>query len=334
MGHGIETTRDFVYGKVGQGSDWHRLTQEKENLSPALFPTFEERKLQTDDGILLPDWKCLITTDDNQMCGTPFTSTFGYILPGEVWGMVAESLAGTKYNFERIGMLWNRSNWFISLYLEELAEVSRPGEKFNVVICGGLDRSMSPQASLSHTRVVCANTLQIALKSGEGLFKVRQTGKSKERMKSAQDHVEEMIGMAKVFNATLAGLETKTCSKDTAREAYAGEVARHGGDFSLSSKEGKIRENRARNTVDELTVLFERGMGNTGQTRADVLNGATQFFTRGREDKKSSKDPMKQFVSSEFGGFARRKSSFLETLTDETEFTKLVSQGREALATK
>lgn len=333
MGHGIaEKTRDFVFGLVGQGTDWHGLTQEKDKLVKEMFPGMEEQELLTSKGIKTP-WRVLCATDDSKPCGKPFDPTsFGYILPARAWEMVESALSGTHYKVERMGMLWDRSFWFVSISLDELKALARPGEKFQLNFSGGLDGNNSPQGELSHIRAVCWNTISASRRTGEYLFKIRQTINSGDRLEEAHKEVEKAVGMAALFNKTLTQLESQPCKIETARYAYAGEISRRGSDFKIvvSKKTGEEKENRARNTVGELVKLFESGDGNHGKTRADLLNGFTQLYTRGR--KESKKNIWRAVESSEFGVNADRKAAFLDTLCDEDDFKAMVEEGKEALA--
>jgi len=332
MSHGIKNNRDFVYGLVGQGKDWHGLTIEKPSLSRELFPIMSEEELVTKGGKATP-WRVLTAGDDGMPCGNPFNpKSFGYILPQRAWEMVSDALSGTHYKVERMGMLWDRSFWFVSISLDELKAIARPNEAFQLNFSGGLDGNNSPQGELSHIRAVCWNTISASRNTGEYLFKIRQTINSGSRLDEAKDEVEKAVGMAMVFNKTLATLESQEATLEIARFAYAGDVARHGGDFKIkvSSKTGEEKESRARNTVDELADLFKTGDGNTGETRADILNGYTQFLTRGRKD--SKKNIWSQVASSEFGGNADRKAAFLDSLTDEEQFASLCDDGKHALA--
>lgn len=333
MSSGLIAVRDFVYGLEGQGKDWHGQTVEKVGpLTRDMFPEMEEQEIVTKGGIALP-WKILVTKDDNQPCGRPFKDSFGYLLPSVVWGKIEEALEGTDYTVERIGMLWDRSFWFVGVQLDALKEVSRDGELYRLNFSGGLDGDASPQGELSHIRPVCWNTISASRRAGEYLFKIRQTSHSKDRLENAKNEVEKAVGLATIFNKTLAKLGEQECSVDFARYAYAGEVARAGGDFAMGkTKKGEVRENRSRNTVDELVELFKFGDGNSGETRLDLLNGFTQMHTRGR--KESKKNVWTQIASSEFGTGADRKVSFLDAIVDEADFTMLVDEGKEALATK
>lgn len=331
MSHGIKNDRDFVYGLIGQGNDWHGLTVEKPApLTKEMFPIMLPHELIA-NGTPLP-WKILLSVDDNKPCGNPFNpKTFGHILPVKAWDMVEQSLAGTAYKVERIGMLWDRSFWFVSVCLDELKEVARPGEAFQLNFSGGLDGNDSPQGELSHTRAVCWNTISISRQTGEYLFKIRQTINSDKRLEEVKSEVEKAVGIAGLFNKTLSQLEGVECKVEVARWAYAGELARHNADFKISTtKTGEQRENRARNTTEELVGLFQSGAGNKGETRADLLNGYTQYFTQGRKDTK--RNVWSIVASSEFGLNADRKAAFFDALTDEKRFGELIEVGKEALA--
>jgi hypothetical protein len=297
-----------------------------------MFPEMEEQEVMTKGGVILP-YKILIAKDDGQPCGPCFNpKSFGYILPSVAWGMVEEALLGTDYTVERIGMLWNRSFWFVSVSLDELKAIAKKGENFQLNFSGGLDGNASPQGELSHIRAVCWNTISASRRTGEYLFKIRQTSHSHDKLADAKAEVEKAVGMATLFNKTIEQLANTACSVDTARFAYAGEIARHGGDFRITkTKKGEERENRSRNTVVELVNLFENGDGNNGESMADLLNGFTQLHTRGRKETK--KNIWTQVASSEFGTAADRKADFLNVICDTGDFELMVGEGKEALAT-
>ena len=339
MAHGIETTRDFVYG-IGEDRDWHGLTQQKEKLDASAFPNFEPHFVEC-QGKRLP-WQVLISDDDQEVCGKPFNpDSFGYILPQKAFGLVTDALAGTNFTVERIGMLWNRSFWFVSVSLDELRAVSREGEAFNLNFSGSLEGKESPQGEVCHFKAVCHNTISLSRAIGKRLFRIRQSKNSFSKLDQAKADVEAAVGMAALFNKTLDSLKSKPATELQARQAFAGEVARtivktQGGDLKEAfatgtTKTGAKRESRALGQVDDLVSLFQSGDGNKGESRADILNGFTQLHTRGGMTD-STKNPWKAIASSEFGNGAERKARFLTTLENEKEFKNLLSDGKAALA--
>ena len=332
MAHRIDTKNDFVYGLVGQGSDWHGLTQQKERILREMFPTYEKVGLQTEDGSKLVPWVTFV--GPNGPVGEPFNrDTYVPVLPQYAWDMMAEALAGTQYTVERIGYLADGTTWFISVKLDELATLARPGEKFQLNFTGNLVQKNIFRVTVSGVRIVCHNTLDLALAIGLLVAKVKATKNSGVRLEITKELLEKSFGMVEVYNRTLASMESTKATVDAARQVYAGEIVRAGGELSSDklTKSGEKRESRALNTVETLVTLFQRGDGNKGETRADILNGFTQYFTRGGADD-STKDPWLAVRSSEFGGNAVRKAEFFKAVSTESGFRKLRDEGKAALA--
>lgn len=340
MSHGIiNKVRDFVYSLVGQGKDWHGLSQEVPEIHKGLFPTFTPIPVwigESADDLERTHWQVLRTDDDNLPVGAPFDpDSFGYITPQDAWDTVIEALAGTGFKAERVGMLRNRSVWFVSIYLEELARVARSGDRFFLNFSGGLDKSLSPQAELINFRVVCGNTLSASRALGDMLFHIRQTRFAQGRLADAKSEVEKAVGMARIFNETLAGLETQPMIARDARALFAAEVSDRGQSLErkTSDKTGKLKESQGLKLVDTLTTLFSRGDGNNGATRADALNAFTQRFTRGsNEPEKSKRNPWKAVESSEIGNAADRKAEFFALLRDRDKTDDAISRGHKVLA--
>lgn len=333
MGHGIETARDFVHAAKGRwnGGDWHKLTEEKEG--ELIFPGVRIEGVTSERGVKLP-WRVMIAEDDGLPMGKPFSpDTFVPLLPNKGLDMVHKALAGTAYCVERVGMLWDRSFWFVSVGLDELKGIGGDkGNRYFLNFSGGLDGSAKPQAELCEWRGVCWNTISASRALADYLFNFKQTKNSIVKYDAAQKEIERAAGMARVFEATLATMASKGATLEVARAAYAGEVVRAGGRLVSDSlcKDGTRRESKALNLVDALTGLFVRGDGNKGETRADVLNGFTQYFTRGGLEG-SAKNPWKAVASSEFGGNGERKAEFARVCADDKEFNGLVREGRLAL---
>lgn len=307
MAHGI-LERDFVMAGLSTEKDWHKKTINKGAILCANdFPEMEGRELQFDagNGELRPlsidgsVWRVPVTTDDGLPCGKPYGESFTLFTPRQGFQLVESILDGTDFEVERIGLLWNRSKWFVSAYLRELATIAPKGEKFQLNFSGGIDGTMSPQCELSHVRAVCWNTISLSRLQGEILFKRKLTKGFDSALESAKPEIEKAVGMARLFREAMGKAEEKPCHVQTAREIYAG---------AIGEKAEKLTTT-ARNTVEGLTALFQRGDGNNGRTLADVVNGFTQYGTRGFET--SRKDIFTRLESSEFGGMADRKAEFV-----------------------
>ncbi len=316
---GLETRRDF---QVGKDMAWHRKTIVGPVTKEA-FPVIKDRPVyfrHNDTFVRNIGRYQPVSMDDGMPVGAEHGKSYTLFTPHEAWDYVEEILAGTGHEYVSAGMIFDRSRWFISAELSELRKVSRKGHSFILGFFGGLDKQMSPVCNLSDVRAVCANTVRISINSGESMFKSKLTKNFNDRLDASKKSVEATVGMAAIFNETLAQMESTPASLDEAREVYAGEISRRGGDLSKTNSQ---------NRLTELTTLFQRGLGNTGETRADVLNGYTQLLTRGTDD--SKKDRFDTMVSSEFGVYGDRKSEFFRTLSDTEEYAEIRSEGRQAL---
>jgi hypothetical protein len=345
--------RDFQIAEV---MAWHRMTKLKKPEKtdfPEIrsFPLFYRdangvempmvhgnRKflvpVAMDDMLpVAPDY-CGETLIDKDETGCPAKEkdtrgTYSLFTPQQAWDWVAEVLAGTEFNTSSIGMLWNRSFWFISTELTELKSVSCGDgreTRFQLNFSGGLDKSVSPQCELSSIVAVCHNTISLSRATGNVLFHERATKHFTDRLDAAKSEVAKAVGMAAVFKASCDMLAKQACDQDRAKRIFAGYITPTG---------AKAMSTKTANMVDELTNLHVNGIGNSGNTEWDMLNAYTQLLTRGTED---SKIPMgRRFASAEFGNNADSKANFYNVLTvkrndDAMSLADIEERGAELLA--
>lgn len=341
MAHLIEE-RDSQFGIE---MAWHKLTKVRALLKKAeCFPDFQRVPLMvpyiengetTYKPLVVAGTKWFtVQADDDRENGIPVPETYRLFTPREGWETVEKILAGSRYTVASAGTIKNRSQWFISVELDELKEACKGMEgdnahKFSLNFFGGLDRSLSPICNLSATRVVCHNTLTVNRQDkASHLFTGRLTASFDAKLANAAEEIEKAVGMVAVYRKTLERLGNQKATVEDARACYAGYLIEKGG--SLVSARDADRQTKTRGTVAELTTLFQRGDGNKGESRLDIVNGFTQLFTRGSEG--SKKDKWSQFEASEFGLYAERKTEFFEAVAMAPRFAKLVSSGKEALA--
>ena len=333
MAHGIFTKRDF---QIAEKPAWHKLTV-LETPTKEHFPELESVTMEYHTGKHRPNGEPLyspviiggetraiaIAKDDGEICGECYNpNSYTLFSPREAWDYVAGVLAGTGYTVESIGMLWNRSNWFISTRLDELKSVKMGGRETNFMLnfSGGLDKSMSPQAELSSTVVVCANTLSVSRMSGERLFKIRATKNFGDRLKETVSEVEKACGMAAIFKAEMDKLANNTCNVDRAQKVLTG--------FFTPREVTKASEmsTRSKNQVRQITNLFLDGIGNSGRTEFDLLNAVTELGTRG-----NGKNDGKAFGSGEFGGWADTKAEFASVMINPAKLQTVEERGKALL---
>ena len=315
MAHGIYTNRDF---QISEEMAWHKKTTIAKPVITA-FPTIQAMPLfygddcksaaHGDNAYYMP-----VSTDDMLPVAPPFNpQSYSLFTPQDAWKWVSEVLEGTGHDFKSIGMLWNRSFWFIGVELSELKNLTIGDgreSRFQMNFSGGLDRKVSPQCELSSILPVCWNTISLSRSSGQVLFREKATKNFSNRLEAAKSEIEKAVGMTRVFKAAMDGLAKKPCNVDRARCVFAG---------YLTPGDDKKMSTRTKNTVDTLADLHVNGIANRGKTEFDMLNAYTQLLSRGTES--STVDTGARFTSSEFGGNADGKA----------DFTRLLTTGRDTL---
>ncbi len=322
MSSGLETSRDYQVGLV---QAWHRQTRIVTEIGADQFPEIVRVPLTYTVGEELREWAGMtvpVSLDDGLPVGTASGESYTLFTPREAMAYLGEVLAGTGHRVESLGMIFDRSRWFVTYSLDELQEVAPDGEAFKLTASGGLDKSQSPMFNLTHTVAVCANTVRLA-RAGRALFSSKLTKGFASRLEASRTAMGETVGMARVWNETLRGLEKAKATVDEARAVFAADLSDNGAD---------LRSARSSNLLDELVVGFRSGRGNAGATRLDALNGFTEVFGSGLVGATSRRDSFSRWQSSEFGGNADRKSAFASAITADGGWDRMVSVGNDALA--
>ena len=319
MSSGLETSRDF---QVGLKMAWHKTTRVTPLVTANDFPEIVAAPLSYGTGVRWAGMNIPISADDGLPVGGAYGVSYALFTPRDAMAYLCEILSGTGYQVESLGMIFDRSRWFVTFDLTELAGIAPAGEAFKLSASGGLDKSQSPKINLTHTVQVCANTVQIT-RSGRSLFSSKLTKNFSSRLEASRESIGELVGMARIFNETLRGLENKPVTVDQARSVYAAELAQI----------GDLKSTRTQNTLDLLIAGFQSGRGNAGQTRLDVLNGYTEVMGQGLVGSTSKRDLFSRWESSEYGGNSERKSAFFEAITAQPlGWESMLSAGALALS--
>lgn len=327
-------SRDF---HIGLEMGWHQLTKVKEVITREDFPEVYSDPLKYGkDNTLLPGWRIPVSSDDQLPIGKPSNEeSYSLFTPREAWDYVNEQLTGTAYRVTSIGMLKNRTIWYISTELDELNEVrisdNSSEHRLNLNFSGSLDRKISPQAEVNDTRIVCWNTLSLSRNTEEGrLFKIRATKNFRERLKQVEQEVQKAVGVARIYQETIERLVEQTVNPIDARNIYTGYMVprSESPELELNTSKNPLSK-RTENTIDSLMTLFQTGKGNRGETMLDLTNAFTELYTRGNGKKKSLSS---QVSSSEFGLFADKKWEFFESVYNPQTRETLRQRGADILA--
>lgn len=153
------------------------------------------------------------------------------------------------------------------------------------------DGSGSVEGGFTPTRVVCQNTLNLALGTGlDRHFRVRHTASWKDGLKQA----ERIIGLNRTYCEGLAQVAESLAAQRLTREQAEGLYT------VLVPDPEDAKPTRAQNVRAELLTLFESGHGNRGESRWDWLNGAVEYADHARTIRGANKAESR-FTSSMFG---------------------------------
>jgi len=119
-------------------------------------------------------------------------------------------------------------------------------------------------------RVVCQNTLSAALGNFKNKFAVRHTKNALSRVTEAQRVMGLTEGYFKVYEEAMNQLFTQKVDGEYVK-GFMAEM------FPSTEDEHGDIATRVENKRNEVLSLFERGAGNYGSTRYDLLNGLTEW---------------------------------------------------------
>ena len=298
--HGLEKIVPFIDYK-SSGLDWK----------------VEKHKIMTENGIDINGYEAVIRPD-KELTLNVAKDSYTLIQNEQLFEIISEGLTGINHKIVSAGSLGDCRKIYISVELCGHQDYLVNGDKFKNILSfvSSHDGSMALEAYDSSIRVVCANTLQWSRKQ-KGLLnlKVRHTQNSQLKIEGMKETIEKLFKKRESFYETYAGLCVRPMDSKKAEQIIAGFLAK-----------GEDMSTRAYNQTQEITQLFRAGLGNKGETQADLLNAVTEYYTRGGENK------AKSFASSEFGSARDRKLDFFELMTDG-EIDKIARRGEATLAT-
>jgi phage/plasmid-like protein (TIGR03299 family) len=181
------------------------------------------------------------------------------------------------------------------------------------------DGSYSLQVQWVLERVVCANTLSVALKGASNVCKIRHTP----NWKNMESEAARVLGLGehyfKSIQECLNGLNEKLLTKEQMADFTA---------LLLPVADETKDNTRIKNIRSEISDLFTKGEGNKGASRWDALQAVTDYADHSMtiRGKNSSR-----LESSLQGAAAELKDKAFELLTSEDIMNDLLNRPHEAL---
>lgn len=161
-----------------------------------------------------------------------------------------------------------RQVWMMAKYDGEI-EINKDKHEQWLLLVSSHDGSYSLMCQWTTVRVVCANTLSIALKGASNQVKIRHTA----NWNGKANEAKRVLGLTENYFAnmqkTLAGLNEQPLSQADS-EAFTR--------LLLPAKDEKAVPTRTVNMRDEILKRYNcPATGTFGQTRWDMLNAVTDF---------------------------------------------------------
>lgn len=304
---------------------WHGL----ETIVPAIefdnsgldWLVTERKAFMQHDGdmVEIPNQK-VICRQDNGLVLNISKDRYNIIQNERVWECLENALQGVNYTVKVAGSLGNCGKVFISVGIDGKQEYVVNGDKFknHLTFVSSHDGSMSFQVYDTAVRVVCENTLNLSQRmKGEIKLNVRHSRNAEVRIQEMEKVLENLFQKREEFYSSYRYLVESPMTEDKAEKILVGWL--NNGKKEVST--------RTQNVVNNIVDRYKFGLGNNGQTKADLLNGVTEYFTR-----QSSDNRRKLYASSEFGLGAKRKAEFSDLIINDDQLDQLAANGEKMLA--
>ena len=276
LGHVLDTAPSCADAIKLAGLDW------RVDLCP-MFTTIPGVDMQ----VPIPGQRAVVRADNRAILGV-VGEGFAPLQNADAFAFFEPLVAEGLLSLETAGVLREgRRVWIMARIPGDPAEIVA-GDTVDryVLMCHGHDGSLALRAGFNPVRVVCQNTLSLALDSGDGMVCLRHTSGLPAGLARLRKVISEQIG---IFNGTADAwrlLAARSCS-DIDFDAYALRL------FALARGEGddavRVIEPDAtvgRRLLDDVRPLFEAGVGNdrTGVrgTWWAAYNAVTEWLTHHR----------------------------------------------------
>lgn len=227
------------------------------------------------------------------------------VQPGEVLEFFRDLTEANNMKLSAAGTLFGGTKFWATAEIGKEAYISS-GDRIDgyLLLMSSADGTSSTIAKLTSTRVVCNNTLQIAL-NGKSRSAVKITHAKQFDPKSVKIDMGLIDTAWDGFIENIRTLANKTMSDDSARDFFARII-------TPEEKTVDLELLKTQRHVDAMMHFFKNGAGAdmTYGTRWGALNAVTELFTHGN----GKRDSSHQFMSSETGTNSSIKMNAMECL--------------------
>jgi hypothetical protein len=250
----------------------------------------------------------------------------------EVWDCLNAAIEGIDgVKIVTAGTLDWCKKFYLSLELDGGKDLkTATGDKFQAVLnlLTSHDGTLNLLAMDSMTRTVCMNTFRYNVAYDGGAMKVRIP-----HTKNAGIQIDNL---ATYLNTVLAG-RLKVMDSMNHLENIKMESPSHAAYVAagfFTSPDADEMSTRSFNRSIEIRDLAVTGKGNHGKTRADMLNGFTEYFTHHAGAGGEKADKAKRWSVSTFGAAADHKEGFLNLLLNDSDYSEALDRGEKLFKDK
>ena len=290
LGQYLEEGQGISQWKTAAGMDWEIFS------SPVMYQAFMETKIDASRQVLF-------RSDSHDMLSV-VSSEYKIVQPGEVLEFFREFTNLNQMKLSAAGTLFGGKRFWATAELGKEAFIV-DGDKIEgyLLLVTSADGTLSTQAKFSSTRVVCNNTLNVALSEQNKV--VRKTHASQFDAREFKVDLGLIDKGWDNFVTNLKSLADQKVVQDEANEFFA-RLVNPKNDSAMKESLGYIRQMQA------LQHFYKNGSGAemSHGTKWGLLNAVTEMHTHGSG--RSGADS--QFDKSEFGKGASVKQEALDLL--------------------
>lgn len=319
MAHEIYTNEKTGLAEIAYVGDkpWHGLGQElQEGASIEKWVEAAQMdwevlgsavKFNTADGSKsFPGQQVLYRSDTFKPLSVVSTD-FKVVQPKEVLEFFRDLVEIYDMKLSVAGVLFNGKRFWATAETGRVSEVL-PGDEVRgqLVLMTGVDGTLATSAKFVSTRVVCNNTLQIAVGEEGG----RQARRTHRQTFDAREVKLDLGLLDNAWSGYIESMKKLTSIKmtDDAAFKFFKELAGK----QKEQEEGAEISRATTRAVDDLMYRLRHGLGaDSGRGTAwNVLNAVTEKYTHGT----ARRDSNRQFVNSLYGADASMKNKAMDML--------------------
>lgn len=323
MSHNIEITEAGASFFSVKELPWHKLGKVLENpptseeaIKYANLDYTVEKGHLTSGSILLPEnIMCTYRTDNNKFLGL-VSDSYKILQNTEAFQFFDDIVGQGEAIYETAGVLGKGERIFISAIMPDYIEINGvPGSEVQkyLLLTSAHDGSSSVKILFTPIRVVCNNTLSLALEGGRGIINIPHKGKLKERMAEASN----LLGIINSFSENIKEASEYAAQVYLDKDEITEIVQRtfipqeQLEEFIKDPKTPQVSSYR-RNLISNVLLYHQTGPGQEGIERSafGVMNAFTGYFQNAVEYK-TDEDAFKKVALQENNHYLKKAQAII-----------------------